>query len=451
MKTSSFVLWHRLKAWLRMMDPIRLLLLGYVTYIVIGWVLLCMPFSHQVDDLKWLDHLFMTVSAVSTTGLTTISTSDSYNFFGELVLLSLIQFGGLGYMTISSFTILAIGGHLSVVRKRVATTALALPEGFDVHAFLRVIIGFTFAIELLGALALYPVFVRHGAPGPAWQAIFHSISAFCTAGFGLFNNSLESYRDDVQLNVIVIVLSYLGAIGFIVLHDVWKSVRHLKPCITLTSKVILLSTFWIGLVGTILFALDEPSVRSLPPLQRWMASLFQVMTASTTVGFNTVPMGEVSAATMVLLTAVMIIGASPSGTGGGLKTTTFTAVWAIMMSMIRRRDQTTFLGREIPATRLRAATAVMMFYAIVLAAGIYALALVEQSPLPDQIFECASALGTVGLSRGITGSLTAIGKLIIIGLMFLGRVGPIVLVMAFFERKSEVGETARLLREDVAI
>jgi len=449
MKHSLTVFACRSYAWLTKLDSIRLLLIGYTSYVVLGWLLLCLPIMHQVSGLKPLDHLFMATSAVSTTGLVTISTSDSYNFLGEFVLLLLIQFGGLGYMTISSFTMLALAGQLSPLRQRMANTSLSLPEGFEVRAFLRVIVGFTLAIELLGAAALYPSFVRHGAAMPAWQAIFHSVSAFCTAGFGLFNDSFESYRDDVWLNVVITVLSYLGAIGFIVLHDFWMSLRHLKPRVTLTSKVILASTIWISVVGTILFALDEPTVKSLPEPQRWMASLFQVMTASTTVGFDTIPIGGLSASSLFLLTVVMIIGASPSGTGGGLKTTTFTALWSVMVSVVRRRDQTTFLGREIPSARLRAAAATMMFYVLTLAAGLYALALVEKSPLADQMFECASALGTVGLSRGITAGLTSPGKLIIIALMFLGRVGPVALGMAFFQPAKAPGEP--MLKEDVAI
>src|SRR5690606_21085634 len=142
----------------------------------------------------------------------------------------------------------------------------------------------------------------------------HSVSAFCTAGFGLFNNSFESYRGDVWLNVVISVLSFLGAIGFIVVNDVWRTIRHLKPQITLTSKIILASTFWITFVGTLLFFFDDPSVQLLPAGERWMASLFQVMTASTTVGFNTIPVGQVAAGSTFLLTVIMVIGASPSGT-----------------------------------------------------------------------------------------------------------------------------------------
>ncbi len=211
---------------------------------------------------------FTSTSAVSTTGLATVSPSDSYSLFGEIVIALLIQFGGLGYMTISSFVMLAVAGDLSPMRRRISQATLTLPEGFELKRFLGVICVFTLLIETVGALALYPSFLAHQAPQPVWQAIFHSVSAFCTAGFGLFNNSLEDYRDDVWMNVVVTTLSYLGAIGFIVLHDLWLSLRHRKPHVTLTTKVILWSTLWITIVGTVLFAIDEPTVQSLPPDMR---------------------------------------------------------------------------------------------------------------------------------------------------------------------------------------
>lgn len=423
--------------WLRRLDTIQLLVLGYLSYVLLGWGLLCLPISHQTPGASKLDHLFTSTSAVSTTGLATVSPSDSYSLFGEIVIALLIQFGGLGYMTISSFVMLAVAGDLSPMRRRISQATLTLPEGFELKRFLGVICVFTLLIETIGAVALYPSFVAHQAPQPVWQAIFHSISSFCTAGFGLFNNSLEDYRDDVWMNVVVTALSYLGAIGFIVLHDLWLSLRHRKPHVTLTTKVILWSTLWITIIGTVLFAIDEPTVQSLPPAMRWLASLFQVMSASTTVGFNTISISGLSMSSLFLLTLVMLVGASPSGTGGGLKTTTVTALWAEMMSVVRRQEQTTFLGRAIPEPRMRAATAGLVFYLLTLAVGIYALALVETAPLPDQIFECASALGTVGLSRGITAQLTVAGKWIVICLMFIGRVGPVILGMAFFRIRDD--------------
>lgn len=432
------------------MDPLRLVILGYTSYVMLGWTLLCLPFSQRGVPAGMVDHLFIATSAVSTTGLVTVSLADTYSFFGQGVVLMLIQLGGLGYMTIGSFTMLALSGKLSPLRQRVGATAMSMPAGFQVVSFLRVVVTFTLVIELAGACVLYRSFLDHGVPQPVWQAVFHSVSAFCTAGFSLFNDSFESYRNDPALNIIITVLSYLGAIGFIVVSDVWDSIWRRKARLTLTSKIILVGTFWIAAIGTGLFFFDEPAVRGLPWGERWMASLFQVMTASTTVGFNTIPIGSLSQSSLFLITLVMIIGASPSGTGGGIKTTSFTALWAVMTGVIRRRERVTFWGREIPEPRLRAATANFLFYGVTLAVGIYALALIETAALADQMFECVSALGTVGLSRGITGSLTDAGKIIITALMFFGRVGPAVIGMAFFINPP-ANATVVPEREDIAI
>lgn len=421
------------RAWLLAvlrMSPLRLVVLGYLSYVVAGWALLCLPWSRVAGAGDWLDHLFTSASAVSTTGLVTISTSDSYTWLGEAVVLALIQAGGLGYMTLGSFVVLTAAGQLSPFRRRITRTSLALPSGADHATFLRLTVWYTLAVEGIGAILLHGRFAAHGVAAPWWQAVFHSISAFCTAGFGLFNNSLESYRDDTAMNAIVMALSYLGAIGFIVVHDVWLSLRHRRPHVTLTTKIILVGTAWLSAAGTVLFALDEPLVRALPAGERWLAALFQVMSAGTTVGFNTVPIGGLAPSSLFLLTLVMMVGASPAGTGGGIKITTVTALWAEMAAVLRGRDAPVFMGREIPRARLRAATAHIMFYCLVLAGGLYALSLFETADLGDQLFECASALGTVGLSRGITGTLTHAGQMVLIVLMFLGRVGPLALAMA---------------------
>ncbi|MEZ5406034.1 MAG: potassium transporter TrkG [Verrucomicrobiia bacterium] len=287
------------------------------------------------------------------------------------------------------------------------------------------------------------------SPQPLWQAIFHSISAFCTAGFSLFNTSLEAYREDVNLNCLIIALSYLGAIGFIVMSDVWTSFSNRKAHITLTSKIILMSTLWISVIGTLLFFIDESSIQSLPFSERILASLFQTMTASTTVGFNTIPIGALTPSSLFLLTLIMIIGASPAGTGGGLKTTTFTALWAVMASTFRQQEKITFFKKQIPRARIFSAVASLMFYLFTLITGVYALALTEKLPLPDLAFEAASALGTVGLSRGITGNLSDLGKMIITALMFLGRIGPISIGIALFTTREKISDFAT--EEDIAI
>ncbi len=430
--------------------PVRLVVLGYLTYIVAGWLLLCLPWCRNGAGASMLDHLFTAVSAVSTTGLATVSTSDTYNFSGQLVVVTLIQLGGLGYMTIGSVILLSITGHLTPLRERVGLAAMSLPDSFTIVSFLRLAVCYTLAVEAAGALLLHGlVFSPRGEPNAWWLSVFHSISSFCTAGFGLYNDSFEKFRGDLALNVIIIVLSYLGALGFLVVQDLWYSLRSRSVKITLTSKIIVVGTACIALVGTVLFAVEEPLLGELPATQRWLLSLFQVMSASTTVGFNTLPIGSLSGASVVLLLIVMLIGASPAGTGGGIKTTAITAVWAVMTSVIRRRERPTFLGRAIPDERTRAAVASVLFYCITLAAGTYLLAVTEKASLVDVGFECASALGTVGLSRGITGALTVSGKWIVISLMFVGRIGPLALGLVMVSQKP--GRQRSYKEEDIVI
>lgn len=427
----------RLGRWIASLDSLRLVVLGYLSYMIAGWLVLLLPGAvREGVAAGWLDHLFTAVSAVSTTGLVTVSTVDTYTGWGQFVVLLLIQLGGLGYMTVGSFIVLAASGGLSPLRARIGGAALGLPEGFDVPGFIRRMVVFTLVIEAAGAVLLYPRFLAAGADHPVWMAVFHSVSAFCTAGFGLYSNSLEDFRGDGWLNAVIVCLSLLGAVGFLVLVDAWNWSRGRSRGLTLTSKIILTGTAVVGTGGTLLFALEEPALRGLAAGETWMAAAFQVLSASTTVGFNTVPIGVLSQASVFLLIVVMLIGASPAGTGGGIKTTTVTALWSVMVSVLRGREQPTFAGREIPRARIRAATAGLVFYLIVLAAGIYGLCLLEPAPMPDLAFECASALGTVGLSRGVTGTLTEGGKWVVIVLMFAGRAGPLVIGMALWSRRS---------------
>lgn len=441
-------LWQTVKK-IKWKEPEKIVPAGYTLYILLGTALLLLPWSQQRgSSANFLDHLFTAVSAVSTTGLSTVSTGGDYSFLGQLVILVLIQAGGLGYMTFGSFVVLAVSGDISSFRRGVASSVLSMPEGFNLQRFLRSIVLFTLIIELVGAIALYPTFLSSGLPMPCWQAIFHSVSAFCTAGFSLLNNSFEGFRDNIWFNVVIMVLSYLGAIGFIVMNDWWEWLAGRKRGMTLTSKIILWCTVIISVVGTILFALAEPSVTQLPYSENITASCFQVMTASTTVGFNTIPIGTLSNGSLFLLTIIMIIGASPSGTGGGVKTTCITALWAVMIGILRRDPEIRFAGRVIPRSRVRTAVASMMFYLLTLSVGIYLIALTEKQSLTELMFECASALGTVGLSCGITGTLSASGKALIIGLMFLGRIGPLALGMTLFSSRKKV---CLAIEEDVAI
>lgn len=440
----SYGLFHFIKR----LHPVRLVALGYLSYCLIGWIVLSLPICHAGERVSALDALFSATSAVSTTGLVTISVGHDLNFFGQLVILVLIQLGGIGYMTFGSFVVLSRSENLSLRRQQVGKIVFSMPDEFRIDKFIRSVVRFTLVAEMIGAIALYFAFRQEGLPQPIWSAIFHSISAFCTAGFSLYDDSLEQCRDNVVINAILGCLSYLGAIGFIVFVDAMRCLFGKSMTLTLTSRIILVTTAWLSLAGAFLFFIGEPSIQQYPPHERLLVSCFQVMTSITTVGFNTVPIGDLSQASLFLIILLMLIGASPSGTGGGLKTTTFTGLFGILRSAALGRKNVTFWKREIPEERLRHATAILGFYGIALISGCYLLALTESTTFEALLFEAVSALGTVGLSTGITNQLTPLGKIILIWLMFVGRIGPLVFGIAIFLPAQQGASKAK---EDLAV
>ena len=424
---------------LESLTPFQLLSLGFFSYVLVGLALLALPFSQKLP-IPLVDNLFTTVSAMSTTGLTTISVAHSYSYFGQFVILVLMQLGGLGYMTITSFIILSRAERFSGVRRGILSTQFALPQGFWMSQFIRHVVVFTLAIETVGVFPLYFEFKQAGIPTPLWSAVFHSVSSFATAGFSLNNNSLEGFRDNVVVNAAIGTLCYLGAIGFIVMQDAFLACTRKGHRITFTSKTILLMTGFVLLVCSPVLMFCEPEIAHLPWTKRACVALFQIMTASSTAGFNTVPIGALSAASLTVIIVSMVIGASPSGTGGGIKTTSFSALLGLLGSTLRgHAEEVTFCKRAIPLHRLMSAVASVTLYIIVLWFGVFLLSLIERQDYLKLLFEASSALGTVGLSMGITGALTCAGKIIITALMFFGRVGPLTLGMAVFHSAGRCG------------
>lgn len=426
---------RRLRLWARM-TPQQHLVMGFLGYTVFGWLLLCLPWMHR-GTVAWLDHLFIATSAISTTGLVTVSLADHYTWLGQFVVMALIQVGGVGYMTLTSFFLLSNRNNLAHWNQRILNAEFALPKGFHIHDFLRSVVMFTAIVEIVGAALFYMAFRGYGmASGEAlWSAIFHSVSSFCTAGFGLYNDSFESFHGDYLVNATIIVLSSLGAIGFIVVTDAWNLIRRRTPRITFTTKVILGMFGFLVMTGTLGLFFFESSIRSLPLAERSVTALFQAMTALTTVGFNTVPIGALATPMLLLLIFLMYVGASPSGTGGGMKSTTLTAVAAVMWSRIRGDRRVTFFGSQIPLERVYVATSSFIFYTALIFLGTFLLSFIEPQPLTSLLFEMASALGTVGLSMGITGSLTVGGKALIILAMFVGRLGVLTFGFALLSRR----------------
>ena len=410
------------------------MLLGYAGCAALAWILLSLPFSQAAPGTSALDHLFTAVSAVSTTGLVTVSPSGAYSAFGEAVILLFIQIGGIGYMSLGSFIVLSRGRRLSPSRERLLAADFSMPRSFGLDEFVRGVVVFTVVAETLGALALWALFSAAGVERALYQAVFHSVSAFCTAGFSLFDTSLEAFADNPGVNAVVAALAYLGAVGFIVAVDVWRVGTGKQPHLTTTSRIILRLTALLTVAGTVGLFLAEGDALPGPPASRWLAAFFQAMTAMTTVGFNTVPIGGLVQGALLIVVLLMIVGASPSGTGGGLKTTTLSAIYAVVRSVLRGDEAVTYGGRPIPTDRVLAAVASFAFYVAVLTAGLLSLTLTEDADFLALAFEATSALGTVGLSMGITGDLTAMGKLAVIGLMFAGRLGPLSVGSALFLR-----------------
>lgn len=417
-----------LRAWAGM-RPAQQVVAGFAAYSLVGALVLWTPLSQRGAG-GFVDHLFTSVSAVSTTGLTTISVPDTYTLFGELVILALMQIGGIGFMTLSSMLVLARGRNLGRADEGILRAGFSVPHYFVMQHFLVHVVTFTLLCETVGALLLWWRFAAAGVAQPLWSAVFHSVSAFATAGFSLNNNSLEAFAGDWVVNIVVGALCYAGAIGFIVAQDLWYTIKLRERMLTFTSKVILVMTAAVFVLGTAKICLLEPSLSHLPLSERLLAGAFQIMTASTTAGFNTVPIGNLGTPAILILMTCMLIGASPSGTGGGIKTTSVSAILGNLLSVVRGRRTVVWMAHEIPMVRVLSAFAATSVYLVGLGGGVMALSITERAPFLSLVFEAASAIGTVGLSMGITGDLTTPGKLIVTALMFAGRCGPLTIGLA---------------------
>jgi len=428
MKELFLSLLQRYRAWYHTLRPAYAVTLGYSFYILVTFVLLCLPICRKVSGVSLLDSLFTAVSVISTTGLQTVNFSETYNILGEFVILLGIQVGGLGYMTLGSFVILASKGNLSKKRLEIGKAILAMPESFEPLRFFRHIVVFTLSIELIGALLLWVWFWEAGTPHPLWAAIFHSVAAFCTAGVSFFPDNLESFSDNLPINLTIALLNLLGGIGFIVMDDIYRSIKIKSLRTTLTTRIILVATFGAIAVGT-LFLFFDSHIAEFSLEKRILAAFFQTVSALTTSGFNTIPISNLTAATLVIVMILMTLGASPSGTGGGLKSTTWSAAIAAILSFLRGKEEITFFNCKVPAGRITAAFASIALYMVIFAVGAYCLLIFDSHPFEYVVLEVASALGTVGLSHGITSELSVMGKIVIMSLMFIGRLGVVSLAL----------------------
>jgi len=419
-----------------------------LSYTLLGWIVLSLPFMTH-GGVGFLDNLFTSAAAVSTAGLQTVNFADSYTLLGKLVVLVLIQIGGVGYMTFSSFVFLALAKkhRLRKSQQEALSADIKLPEELKLSDFLWSALVFTAIAESIGVVFLFNYFRHHDFTvlNAAWYSIFHSVSAFCTAGYTLWNNNFIDFSDSKTINTVISCLSLAGAMGFIVAADLFNFIRRKTKEISFTTKIIVLTTGVVLAFGTFTLFVTTPHL-SLAE------AFFQTMGAATTSGFNTADISKLSASTVLVLILIMSIGGSPSGTAGGVKTTTFASVVAIVYSHLHLNPRVEFLGHTVPVQRLYAATSTVLLYSVFLFTSVFLLALTENLPFLNLLFESTAALSTAGFSMETTTHLSAIGKLIIIATMLIGRIGVVTFSLALMSSDAdEVKPKPAAERADVAV
>ena len=418
------------------LNPQQSLFFGFFMYMVLGWIFLSLPFSQKIPT-DFIDTLFTSTSALSTTGLATVSTFDNYTFFGQFIILTLIQIGGIGYMTLTTYILLSTTKQITHWHKKILHNEFTMPKEFKIQDFLKSVIVFTFTIEIIGAILFYFAFrpIHSDTFFTVWTSIFHSVSSFCTAGFSLYNTSFEGYATHTFLNGIVMFLTISGALGFIVVTDIWYYFSKKSNSISFTTKMISLSFFGVLFIAFLIQFFGDTTIQHYDIFNRIQISLFTTVNAITTAGFNSIPLSNLTLGVLLTIIFLMYVGAAPSSTGGGMKITTLTAVIAIVKSKVRNQAKVTYLGKKIPADRLEMAVSTFIFYTAILFFSVFLLSFTENQSLEKLLFEATSAIGTVGLSMGITGSLSVWGKIILISIMFIGRVGVITFGLAILAKK----------------
>ena len=425
--------------------PARLSVAAFAAVILVGAVLLAAPLAARVRPLSFLDALFTSTSATCVTGLVVVDTATRLSLFGQVVVVLLIQVGGLGIMTLSTATMVALRRRPSL--SGLAVVRDALPPTlryYDYHRLLLDVVKFTFVIEGVGAAVLFARFLFDMPVARAlYVAVFHSVSAFCNAGFALFSNSLESYSGDWIVCGTHAVLIFLGGLGFLVVVEL----RQAKPWttgawrrLTLNTRLVLATSCLLIVVGAsvLLFSEWSNTLSGRPYHERVLAALFQSVSARTA-GFNSVPIGRMANESLFFMMLLMFIGASAGSCGGGIKTQTFTTLWIWGLSRLRGHRRPQVMGRSIAQSSLDRAVSVAMVSGVIVVVTVWILLVSEVGQVAHTVsrgtsleimFEAVSAFGTVGLSTGVTQGLTAAGKLVIVAAMFTGRLGPLVVAMA---------------------
>lgn len=434
----------------------QIIIVGFLLVILTGSILLMLPVSAKSGKAtSFLDALFTATSATCVTGLVVQDTATYWSVFGQAVILLLIQIGGMGVVTIAVSLASISGRKIGLMQRSTMQEAIAAPSVGGIVRLTGFILKATILIELIGALLLLPVFWKDFGPKGIWYALFHSISAFCNAGFDLMGSSspfssLTGYAANGFVNAVVIGLIIIGGIGFLTWNDVKCNGIHIRKY-RMQSKVILVMAAILILFPFLFFLFGEfarPAWDAMSFGERVWAALFQAVTPRTA-GFNTVDLTLLSEAGQAVLILLMLIGGSPGSTAGGMKTTTLAVLFMTLFAVFKRKEDTECFGRRIEENTIKNAAAILLMYLTLFFTGGFLISCMEGLPILTCLFETASAIGTVGLSLGITPGLGHVSRLLLIGLMFFGRVGGLTLVFAVFS--DQESKVSKLPKEKITV
>jgi len=426
------------------LSPNQILVLGFLLVIIIGTFLLHLTIaSSNRQVIPWIDALFTSTSATCVTGLIVLDTGQDFSLFGQWVILILLQIGGLGIMTFSTMFAFLLGRKITLRQRLILQESLNQFSIGGLVRFAKYIFIFAFIFEFAGSFFLY-YFWRNLPTNqhPMFLSVFHAVSAFCNAGFSLFSDSLVQFNTNPFVNIIFIGLIIIGGLGFLVLLELYE--YPIKKKLSLHSKIVLQTSLILVFFGAgVIYFLESSNLNTIGVLSfpwRIMGSFFQSITARTA-GFNTLATSSLSNASLFFIIVLMFIGASPSSTGGGIKTTTFSVILLDVFSTLREKHHLNIYKRRIPMDVVKKAWEIVLLSLLWIIVMLVLLSHVEKFRFIELFFELISAIGTVGLSTGITSSLSLSGKIIIILTMFFGRLGPLALAFSLvFKRKPELIE-----------
>ncbi|MGM0705608.1 MAG: TrkH family potassium uptake protein [Bacteroidota bacterium] len=451
-------------SWWRSITPPQLFVGSFLALILVGTVgFMVLPGLYTGPSLTWVDALFTATSAVCVTGLIVVDTATYFTTWGQAYVLLLIQLGGLGIVSFTSVIIAALGHRLSLRQEILTSRGANMVDEIDYHALTWAVVRFTFGAELVGAVLLYVFWVpEFGWTGAVWPSIFHTVSAFCNAGFSTFTTSLMGFQTNLPLLGVVMMLIVLGGLGFLTLEELnlWRHRRQKKGRFRLSvhSQIVLGTTAVLIVGGWVAFTAFEwhNTLAGMSLSERLVNGLFASITPRTA-GFNTIDYAETTSGTNFLTIIFMVIGGSPGSTAGGIKTTTFALLGLLAWSRLQGRPTTSISARTIPEATLQKSTSLLVVALGIITVGIFLFSVLEvpgngaNAAFLTYMFEVVSAFNTVGLSMGATGELSDPGRLITVVLMFIGRVGTLTFVAAMARSPKHIKGGFRYAYEDVSI